>query len=130
MLYLPSSNFSCCSNCYEDGGCSRYWYSSEGSTSTHDRNAKTSPAHTHTCKQKQTLRNSTSLHKKQQEKLVELIQKIVKAVYAVFLVSINFLHDYVYTPVVEVNKIIVKGTIDFLKHLNQKISEWSVRIFT
>ena len=35
----------------------------EGSTSTHDRNAKTSPAHTHTCKQEQTLRNSTTIHK-------------------------------------------------------------------
>ena len=35
MLYLPSSKFSsCCSNSYEDGGCSGYWYSSEGSTST------------------------------------------------------------------------------------------------
>ena len=32
-------------------------------TSTHDRNAKTSPAHTHTCKQRQTLRNSTTIHK-------------------------------------------------------------------
>ena len=40
MLYLPSSKFSCCSNCSKDGGCSGYWHSSEGSTSTHDRNAK------------------------------------------------------------------------------------------
>ena len=40
MLYLPSSKFSCYSNCSEDGGCSEYWYSSEGSASTHDRNAK------------------------------------------------------------------------------------------
>ena len=63
MLYLPSSKFSCCSNCSEDGGCSGYWYSSEESTSNHDRNAKTSPAHTHTCKQEQKLRNSTTLHK-------------------------------------------------------------------
>ena len=54
MLYLPYSKFSCYSNCSEDGGCSGYWYSSEGSTSTHDRNAKTSPAYTHTCKQEQT----------------------------------------------------------------------------
>ena len=37
MLYLPSSNCSCCSKCpVEDGS----WYSSDGSTSTHDRNAK------------------------------------------------------------------------------------------
>ena len=63
MLYLPSSKFSCYSNYFEDGGCSGYWYSSEGSTSTHNRNAKTSPAHTHTCKQEQTLRNSTTMHK-------------------------------------------------------------------
>ena len=35
----------------------------KGSTSTHDRNAKTSPAHTHTCKQEQTLINSTTIHK-------------------------------------------------------------------
>ena len=41
MLYLPSSKFSCYSNCSEDSGCSGYWYSSEGSTSTHDRNTKT-----------------------------------------------------------------------------------------
>ena len=46
MLYLPSSNYSYCSKCPAEGGS---WYSSEGSTSTHDRNAKTSPAHT--CKQ-------------------------------------------------------------------------------
>ena len=26
--------------CSEGGGCSGYWYSSEGSASTHDRNAK------------------------------------------------------------------------------------------
>ena len=38
MLYLPSSNYSCCSKCPAEGGS---WYSSEGSTSTHDRNAKT-----------------------------------------------------------------------------------------
>ena len=61
MLYLPSSNCSCCSNYSKKGGCSGYWYSSEGSTSTHDRNAKTSPAHTHTCKQEKTLRNSINL---------------------------------------------------------------------
>jgi hypothetical protein len=41
MLYMPSSKFSCYSKCSEDGGCSGYWYSSEGSMSTHDRNAKT-----------------------------------------------------------------------------------------
>ena len=41
MLYLPSSNCSCyCSNCSEDGVCSVYWYSSEGSTSTHEHVAK------------------------------------------------------------------------------------------
>jgi hypothetical protein len=39
MLYLPSSySPGCCSNCSEDG-CS--WYSSKGSTSTHNRNANT-----------------------------------------------------------------------------------------
>ena len=38
MLYLPSSNCSCCSKCPAEGGSQ---YSSEGSTSTHDRNAKT-----------------------------------------------------------------------------------------
>ena len=38
MLYLPSSNCSCCSKCPVEGG-SRY--SSDCSTSTHDRNAKT-----------------------------------------------------------------------------------------
>jgi hypothetical protein len=39
MLYLPSSKFSCCySKASEDGGS---WYSSKGSASTHDRNAKT-----------------------------------------------------------------------------------------
>ena len=41
MLYLPYSKFSCCSNCSEDVGCSGYWYSFEGSMSTHNRNAKT-----------------------------------------------------------------------------------------
>ena len=46
-------------NYSEDGS----WYSSDGSTSTHDRNAKTSPEHTHTCKQRQKLRNSTTIHK-------------------------------------------------------------------
>ena len=63
MSYLPSSKFSCYSNCSKDGGYSGYLYSSEGSMSTHDRNAKTSPAYTHTCKQRQTLRNSTTIHK-------------------------------------------------------------------
>ena len=38
MLHLPSSNCSYCSKCpAEDGS----WYSSDCSTSTHDRNAKT-----------------------------------------------------------------------------------------
>jgi hypothetical protein len=38
MLYLPFSKFSCyCSKGTEAGS----WYSSGGSTSTHDRNAKT-----------------------------------------------------------------------------------------
>ena len=45
---------------------------------THDRNAKTSPAHTHTCKQRQTLRNSTIIHKnsKHQAKTVLRITTI------------------------------------------------------
>ena len=38
MLYLPSSKCSCSSKCPVEGGS---WYSSKGSTSTHDRNAKT-----------------------------------------------------------------------------------------
>ena len=38
MLYLPSSKCSCYSKCPAEGGS---WYSSEGSTSTHDHNAKT-----------------------------------------------------------------------------------------
>jgi hypothetical protein len=39
MLYLPFSKFSCCcSNCSAERG---FWYSSKGSASTHDRNAKT-----------------------------------------------------------------------------------------
>ena len=38
MLYLPSSNYSCCSKCPTEGGS---WYPSDCSTSTHDRNAKT-----------------------------------------------------------------------------------------
>ena len=63
MSYLTSSKFSCCSNYSKEGGCSGYWCCSEGSTSTHDCNAKTSPAHTHTCKQEQMLRNSTTIHK-------------------------------------------------------------------
>jgi hypothetical protein len=41
MLYLPSSNSpGCCANASEEGGS---WYSSGGSTSTHDRNAKHGP---------------------------------------------------------------------------------------
>ena len=65
MLYLPSSYCSgCCSNCSEDG-CSGYWYwgSSDGSTSTHEHMAKNNTQHKHTCKQKLTLRNSTTIHK-------------------------------------------------------------------
>ena len=38
MLYFPSSNCSCYSKCPTEGGS---WYSSDCSTSTHDRNAKT-----------------------------------------------------------------------------------------
>ena len=38
MLYLPFSNCSYCSKCPTEGGS---WYSSDCSTSTHDRNAKT-----------------------------------------------------------------------------------------
>ena len=37
MLYLPFSNSSCCSKCPAEGGS---WYSSDCSTSIHDRNAK------------------------------------------------------------------------------------------
>ena len=37
MLYLPSSKFSCCCSKVSAGSS---WYSSEGSTSTHNRNAK------------------------------------------------------------------------------------------
>ena len=39
MLYLPSSQFSCC--CYSKVSEDSSWYSSGGSTSTQDRNAKT-----------------------------------------------------------------------------------------
>ena len=69
MLYLPSSNCSYYSKCPAEGGS---WYSSEESTSTHDRNAKTSPAHTHTCKQRKTLRNSTTIHKTANKTKLEL----------------------------------------------------------
>jgi hypothetical protein len=54
MLYLPSSKFSCCcSKASEDGGS---WYSSDGSTSTHDRNAKTWSTHAHTYQQWQKIK--------------------------------------------------------------------------
>ena len=79
MLNLPSSKFSGCSNYSEDGGCSGYWYSSEGSTSTHDRNAKTSPAHTHTCKQEKTLRNSTTIHKNSNKTELELFYALQRS---------------------------------------------------
>src|SRR6185312_5136932 len=63
MLYLPSSNCSYCSNCSEDG-CSGYWYwgSSGSLTSTHEHMAKNNTQHKHTCKQRLTLRNSTTIH--------------------------------------------------------------------
>jgi hypothetical protein len=59
MLYLPSSEFSCCcSKGSEEGGS---WYSSGGSTSTHDRNVQAWSTQAHTCKQGQKIRNSTTI---------------------------------------------------------------------
>ena len=52
---------------------------SEGSTSTHDRNAKTSPAHTHTCNQRQTLRNNTTIHKTATKTEVELFYMLQRS---------------------------------------------------
>jgi hypothetical protein len=50
MLYFPSSKFFyCCSKGSEEGGS---WYSSGGSMSTHNRNAKNM---THTCTYMQTM---------------------------------------------------------------------------
>jgi hypothetical protein len=58
MLYMPSSKFSCyCSKGSEAG--SRY--SSDGSTSTHDRNIQAWSTQVHTCKQWQKIRNSTTI---------------------------------------------------------------------
>ena len=76
MLYLPSSKFSYCSNCSEDGVCSGYWYSSEGSKSTHDRTPKQVHNHIHTCKQEKTLRNSTTVHKNNEQNWARTILRV------------------------------------------------------
>ena len=55
--------FSCCSNCSEDGSWYWYWCSFGSSTSTHEHGAKNKSSTIHTGKQKQTLRNSTTIHK-------------------------------------------------------------------
>ena len=47
--------------------------------STHDRNAKTSPAHTHTCKQEKTLRNSTTIHKNSNKTELELFYALQRS---------------------------------------------------
>src|SRR6185436_3442924 len=78
MLYLPSSNCSCCcSNCSKDG-CSGYWYwgSSDGSTSTHEHMAKDNTQHKHTCKQKLTLRNNTTIHKNSKQNQARTILRV------------------------------------------------------
>ena len=60
MLYLPSSNCSCCSKCRTEGG---------SCTPPKDQHLltivtpKQGSSHTHTCKQRQMLRNSTTIHK-------------------------------------------------------------------
>jgi hypothetical protein len=77
MLYLPSSKFSyCCSKASEDGGS---WYSSKGSASTHDRNAQNMVQHTHTCKQGEKIRNSTTLHKVAHKTIIELFYALQRS---------------------------------------------------